>query len=156
MKRLRIAVVGCGHICDQYGRHIQQYLDQLEIAGATDLDPTRAERFCKEYGGKPYPDFDSVINDPTVDVVLNLAVARVHFDLNARALRAGKHVYSEKPMALTHAQAVELAEIARQNGRLLGSAPITFLGEGVQTAAKFLEADKLGNYGLIPCGFGVV
>ncbi|HWL51512.1 MAG TPA: Gfo/Idh/MocA family oxidoreductase [Chthoniobacteraceae bacterium] len=149
MKPLRIAVVGCGHIRTQYGQQIRNYPDLLEIVGATDLELARAEEFCREYGGKVYPDFEAVLGDPEVDVVLNLTVHHAHFDLNSRALKAGKHVFTEKPMALTYAEAVELGRIARESGRLLSAAPITYLGEGIQTTAKFLEADRLGTLRLV-------
>jgi len=147
--KLKIAFVGCGHICQQYALNIKKYPECLEIFGATDLAPGRAEAFCQEHGGKAYASFEQLLADPEVDVVLNLTVHHAHFDLNAKALRAGKHVYSEKPMALTYAQARELEAIAVQEGRLIGAAPITYLGEGIQTAAKFLEADKLGPLRLV-------
>lgn len=149
MRPLNIAIVGCGHICHQYAQHIENYPEYLGIAGATDLDVSRAETFCGQYGGKVYADFDAILSDPEVDVMLNLTVHHAHFDLNAKALRAGKHVFSEKPMALNYAQAIELCEIAKQNGRLLGTAPITYMGEGIQTTAKFLEADRLGSLRLV-------
>jgi len=144
MKPLRIAVVGCGHICRSYGQHIKNYPGLLEIAGATDLELARAEEFASTFGGKAYPNFEAVLADDAVDLVLNLTIHHAHFELNKRALEAGKHVYSEKPMALTHDQALELIEVAAKNNRRLASAPSTFLGEGVQTAGKFLAAQKLG------------
>jgi predicted dehydrogenase len=144
MKPLRIAVVGCGHICDQYALHIQNYPDLLEIAGASDVEFTRAERFVEKYGGKAYADFDEVLADDSVDLMLNLTIHHAHFDLNKRALEAGKHVYSEKPVALTHEQAQGLIEVAVKNNRRLAAAPSTFLGEGIQTSFKFLAEEKLG------------
>jgi len=149
MKPLRLAIIGCGHICQQYGTHIQKHSEHLQIAGATDLDFSRAEAFCAKYGGKAYDSFEAILSDPDVDVVVNLTVHHAHFELNSRALKAGKHVFTEKPMALTYAQAVELAKIAQENNRRLGAAPVTFLGEGIQTTAKFLEADKLGPLRLV-------
>lgn len=149
MKPLRIALVGCGHISAAYGEHIKNHPGRLELAGASDLAPERAEAFCRQYGGRAYRDFDALLGEPEVDVVLNLTVHHAHFELNRRALRAGKHVYTEKPMALTHAQAGELVGEARRAGRLLGAAPITFLGEGIQTAAKFLETGRLGALRLV-------
>lgn len=136
---LRIAVVGCGHIRKQYGQHIGNYPECLKIVGATDLDLQRAEEFCKEFGGKVYPDFEAVLNDPEVDVILNLTIHHAHFELNSRALKAGKHVFTEKPMALTYQEAQELIRIAKESNRLLGSAPVTYFGEGIQTTAKFLQ-----------------
>lgn len=148
-KPLNIAIVGCGHICTQYGRHIQNYPDLLKIAGATDLDRERAESFCREFGGHDYPAFDDVLADPEVDAILNLTIHHAHFELNSRALRAGKHVFSEKPMALSHAEAKELCALARETGCFLGAAPITYMGEGIQTTAKFLETDRLGSLRLV-------
>lgn len=149
MKPLRIALVGCGHICHQYAEHIKNQPGLLEITGATDLDPSRTAEFCQKHGGRVFPDFDAILNDPGVDVVLNLTIHHAHFELNARALEAGKHVYSEKPMALTFTQAQELCAIARRTGRLLGAAPITYLGEGIQTTARFLETNRLGPVRLV-------
>ena len=149
-KPLAIAVVGCGHICHQYAAHIKQYPELLRIAGATDLDHSRAVAFCEANGGTPYADFDAALADDEVDVILNLTVHHAHFDLNARALRAGKHVFSEKPMALSYEKALELIQIARENNRRLAAAPITFMGEGVQTAARFLrEGNPLGTLRLV-------
>ena len=149
--KMRIAVIGCGGISDQYGNHIFRYPELLEIAGATDLDFSRAEEFTKKYGGKVFKDFDAVLADPDVDTILNLTVHRIHFDLNKRALKAGKHVYSEKPMALTYAEANELCELSRETGCRMAAAPSTYLGEGVQTTAKFLEQkqDLLGAMRLV-------
>lgn len=147
--KLRIAVIGCGHICHQYALHCSQYPELLEIVGATDIDFTRAEAFCEKYGGKAYENFEAVLADPNVDTIVNLTVHHAHFDLNKRALEAGKHVYTEKPMALNYDQARELIAVADKAGKRLGAAPITFLGEGIQTAAQFLKQDKLGALRLV-------
>ncbi|HWL54938.1 MAG TPA: Gfo/Idh/MocA family oxidoreductase [Chthoniobacteraceae bacterium] len=147
--KLRIAIVGCGHIRTQYGQHIQNYPDLLEIVGATDLDLQRAHDFCNEFGGKVYRDFEEVLADPGVDVIVNLTVHHVHFELNRRALLAGKHVLSEKPMALNHADAQELCRLACQVDRRLVSAPTTFLSEAMQTTARLLKEDLLGPLRLV-------
>lgn len=144
LKPLRVAVIGCGHISKQYGDHLKRYPSHLELAGATDLDFPRAEAFCTEYGGKAYRNVEEMIQDPNVDLVINLTVHHAHFDLNIQAMRAGKHVFSEKPMALTFAQAQELVRVSEETGTRLGAAPTTFLGEGVQTAARFLESGRAG------------
>ncbi len=147
--KLKIAIVGCGHICGQYGSQIKNYPDTLEIIGAMDLDPSRAEAFTKEYGGNVYKDFDAVLADPEVDIICNLTIHHVHFELNSKALKAGKHVYSEKPMALTYAQAVELCEIAKKYDRRIGAAPSTYMGEAIQTMSKMLETDLIGPLRLV-------
>lgn len=149
MKKLRIAVIGCGQISKAYGEHILRYPDILEIAGATDLKQDSATSFCSTFGGRVYNDFEEILADDSVDTVLNLTVHHAHYDLNKRALEAGKHVFSEKPMALSYKDACELIAVAERHGRYLGAAPITFMGEGIQTAAKFLEKDLLGPLRLV-------
>lgn len=149
MKPLRLAIVGCGHISQQYADHIKFHPDLLEIVGATDLDVARAEAFCKQNGGIAYASFEAMLADPTVDIMVNLTVHHAHYELNTRALKAGKHVYSEKPMALCYEQARELCELARKCQRRLGSAPSTFLGEGIQTTARFLEEGGMGQIRLV-------
>lgn len=136
---MKLAIIGCGHISKQYGENINLHPEALQIAGATDLDPDRAKEFCDTYGGRPYKDLDAILADPEVDTVVNLTISRVHFDINCKALRAGKHVYTEKSMALTHQQALETIEAAKASNRRLASAPSTFLGECIQTASKALE-----------------
>src|SRR5690606_23237521 len=130
-------------------QHISKYPDVLELAGATDLDLSRATAFCEQFGGKVYPSFEDVLADPAVDVVLNLTVHRIHFELNCRALRAGKHVFSEKPMAMSYAEARELCDLARQMNRRMAAAPITYLGEGMQTTARLLDRAPVGQIRLV-------
>lgn len=149
MKPLNVAVVGCGHICGQYGRDIQKYPDHLKIVGAYDMEKSRSEEFVKTFGGKSYDTYEEVLADPEVDLMVNLTIHHVHFDLNKRALEAGKHVYSEKPMALKTSEAAELAELARAKNLRIGAAPSTFLGAGVQTASQFLSTGKLGDLRLV-------
>lgn len=136
---MKLAIIGCGHISKQYGEHIGLYPEILEIAGATDLDPDRAKAFCETYGGRPYKDLDAILADPEVDTLVNLTISRAHFDINCKALRAGKHVYTEKSMALTYQEALETIDVGKRQNRRVASAPSTFLGECIQTASKVLE-----------------
>ncbi len=149
MKPLRIAVAGCGMISAQYGKHIRRHQDILEISGAMDLDPARASEFTAQFGGKVYPDLDAIFADSSVDLLLNLTIHHAHFDINRRALRAGKHVFSEKPVALTYREAAELSATARETGCRLAVAPGTFLGEGIQTTSAFLASGRLGELRLV-------
>ena len=80
-----------------------------------------------------------------MDIVVNLTVHHAHYDVTRRALEAGRHVYSEKPLALTPDEARELVELARDRGLRLGCSPSTFLGEAQQTAAAVIERGELGT-----------
>jgi predicted dehydrogenase len=141
---LRVGMVGCGVIAQGYLATLKPY-PQVRLVGATDLDGSRAEATAAEFGGRAYPSLDAMLADENVDAVLNLTVQTAHFDVTARSLRAGKHVYSEKPLALTHAEALELLALAREHGVRLSCAPMTFLGQAQQTAWKVIRDGRLGR-----------
>ena len=141
---MRIALVGAGNIADRYAERIAAE-PALELAGATDLDAARAERLVAAHGGRAYPDLDAVLADEHVDTVVNLTVPQVHAEVTAAALRAGKHVHSEKPLALRHEDALALIELAREHGVRLAAAPATLLGEAQQTLWKLVREDAVGR-----------
>jgi predicted dehydrogenase len=141
---MRIALVGAGNIADRYAAAIAG-ADELGLAGATDLDGARADALVAEFGGRAYPDLDAVLADDEVDTVVNLTVPSAHADVTAAALEAGKHVHSEKPLALRHTDAVKLVELARERGLRLSSAPATLLGEAQQTLWKHVREGAVGR-----------
>jgi len=128
----RIALVGCGNIAARYAASITA-ADGLELAGATDLDPRRAEALVAKHGGIAYPTLEAVLADGAVETVVNLTVPETHARVTAAALQAGKHVHSEKPLALSYREARELVELAGRRDVRLSSAPATLLGEAQQT-----------------------
>ena len=103
-KDLRIGIVGCGNIAAGYGRTLVPY-DFIDIAGATDLLPERAEAFAAEFGGKTYATLDEMLHDDSIDLVVNLTIHHAHNEVITRCLKAGKHVHSEKPLAMTTGEA---------------------------------------------------
>jgi predicted dehydrogenase len=141
---MRIALVGAGNIADRYAARIVAE-PELELAGATDLDPARAEALVGERGGRVYADLDAVLADGSVDTVVNLTVPQAHHDVAAAALAAGKHVHNEKPLALRHEDALRLIELARDRGVRLSSAPTTLMGEAQQTLWKLVRDGAVGR-----------
>jgi predicted dehydrogenase len=142
---VRIALVGCGNIADRYAEAITA-APRLTLAAATDLDPARAERLVSVHGGgRAYATLDELLADDSIDTVVNLTVANAHVAVSRAALEAGKHVHSEKPLALTYAEALELVELADRQGVRLSAAPTTLLGEAQQTAWKLVRDGALGR-----------
>ena len=141
---MRIALVGAGNIADRYASAIDA-APELDLAGATDLELARAEAIVAEHGGQAYPDLAAVLADDGVDAVVNLTVPQAHAEVTAAALEAGKHVHSEKPLALRHEDAVRLAELAVARGVRLSSAPTTLLGEAQQTLWKLVREGAAGR-----------
>jgi predicted dehydrogenase len=140
---VRVALVGCGNIAGRYAKSILA-ADGLELAGATDVAPGRAAELVADHGGREYASLDALLADADVDCVVNLTGALAHAEVTAQALSAGKHVHTEKPVALRHDEARELAALARRNGVRLSCAPATWLGEALQTMWKLLREDTIG------------
>jgi len=141
---VRVALVGCGNIATPYAKTIAAE-PRLTLAGMTDVDPQRAEALAAEYGAVAYPSLDTLLADDSIDTVVNLTAPTAHAAVTAAALRAGKHVHTEKPVALRYEEAVELAELARSSGVRLSCAPSTLLGEAQQTAWKLVREGALGT-----------
>ena len=144
MKRLGIGIVGTGNIAGGYARTARHH-PEIRLVAATDLDSERAHAFGAEHGCPIHLTLDGLLEDRAVDIVVNLTIHHAHFEVTKRALEAGKHVYTEKPLALRAAEARELLAVARERGLRLGSSPATFLGEAQQTAAAQVRSGGLGT-----------
>lgn len=149
-KPLRVAIAGCGNIAGPYARTMIPY-PQLEYVGATDILPGRAEEFVGIHGGRAYASLDEMLADPSIDLVVNLTIHHAHPAVITQCLNAGKHVHSEKPLALTYAEAKQLVELADSRGLRLSCSPITFMGEAQQTAWKTIRDGKLGKVRVVYC-----
>jgi predicted dehydrogenase len=146
MKTVKIGFVGCGAISGIYFKNITGLFSELEIAGVCDLIPERAQKAAEEYGiSRIYSDMHELFADPQVDIVLNLTRPYEHFEVTKAALLAGKHVYSEKPLGASLEEGVELMRLAREKGLMIGGAPDTFLGAGIQTCRKLIDDGFIGE-----------
>jgi predicted dehydrogenase len=115
----------------------------------TDTDPERATTFAREWGGEVLPTLDDLLADRKVDCVVNLTPFEFHADVTARALQAGKHVHTEKPVGLDVADARRLVELADRTGLRLSCAPITFMGQAQQAAYRTIQEGQAGEIRLV-------
>jgi len=146
--RLGIGIVGCGHIAAAYSAALARH-PQMALLGFADIVPARAQDYARRYGGRAYPGLEALLADPAVQVIVNLTPSQAHAEVNRRCLEAGKHVFSEKPLALSAAVASELATLAARQGVHLVAAPITYMGEAQQTAGRYLREGRLGTVRLV-------
>ncbi len=141
---MRTAFVGCGYVADfyatTYGNH-----PEIELAGATDRDAERLRRFCQAYSLRAYSSFEEVLKDPSIELVVNLTNPSSHYKVSSACLEAGKHVYSEKPLATSAEEARLLVALAERKGLLIAAAPCGVLGESAQTVWKALREGKVGQ-----------
>ena len=143
MTPLGIGIVGTGNIAGGYARDALTH-PEIRLVAATDVDLDRAAAFAAEHSMRAHPTLDDLLADDEVEIVVNLTVHHAHYDVTRRALQAGRHAYSEKPLALRSSEAYELVALARERNLRLGCSPSTFLGEAQQTAARLIRGGRLG------------
>ena len=144
-----IAIVGCGFVADYYLKTLSMH-SQLKLVGVMDKISDRAYKFAQFHNvDRVYETLTDVLEDNTVDIVLNLTNPNSHYEVSKACLQAGKHVYSEKPLAMEMAQANELVNIAQTKGLYLSSAPCSLLSETAQTVWKALRENKVGKVRLV-------
>lgn len=144
MDSLKIGVVGCGNISGIYFDNLALY-PETEVIAVADLDLGRAREVASARGIAQALSTDELLGDPEVDLVLNLTVPKAHGEINLRAAEAGKHVYTEKPFALTTREGRMVLEAARRSGVFVGAAPDTFLGAGLQACIRAIETGAIGE-----------
>ena len=156
MSKVKVAMIGVGAISGIYLQNITHVFSEVELVGLCDLIPERAQKGfdyvkdaiangAKVREPKIYKDMFEAFNDPEVEVILNLTRPYEHYDVTKEALLHGKHVYSEKPLGVDMAEADELVALAEEKGLLIGGAPDTFMGAGIQTARQIIDSGILGD-----------
>lgn len=145
---MQLAIVGCGFVADYYMKMLPLH-PQLTLVGAMDQNPDRVAHFSQHYSVPTYRTLEELLEDSSVDLVLNLTNPRSHYAVSKACLQAGKHVYSEKPLALKMVEAEELVRLAEEQKLYLSSAPCSVLSETAQTLWKALREDKIGTVRLV-------
>jgi len=141
---VNIAIVGCGFVFDIYMRTFKAH-PELAIVGVFDLKSDRMDRVCAYYGLERYASLDALLNDGRVDIVVNLTNIGAHFDVSRKALIAGKHVYSEKPVTRNLQETQELFAIAAINGVRMYGAPCNIYSDSVRTLFKAVGDGAIGK-----------
>ncbi len=144
MKPVKTAVIGCGAISDIYLRNMIDRFSTTEVIACSARHREHAERKAAQYGIRAM-DTAEMLADPEVEQAVVLTPAPSHYELVMQALRAGKHVYLEKPLGTALSQAKEMVSLAREKGLLLASAPETFMGSAAQTARKAIDEGRIGE-----------
>ena len=145
MKAYKVGIIGIGDISDKYINNLKKYnIVEVHACASRGLDKARA---VAEKFGIPgaYSSAQEIIDDPEVDIVLNLTPPGVHSSINIAALKAGKHIYTEKPLGTDLAGAKEIISIAAERNLFVGCAPDTFMGGRLQTVRSLLDKGTIGD-----------
>jgi predicted dehydrogenase len=144
-RRARVGVVGCGDVLRAYMTGLQRFPSLVEVVWCSDLIQSRAQAAATAYGVPHAGSIDDLLRDDDVDVIVSLTPPKAHASVIESAAAAGKHVFSEKPLATTVESArMALAKAGRQGVRV-GVAPDTFLGATAQTARAAVDRGEIGE-----------
>ena len=142
-KVFKVGLIGCGHIAETYFR-AEKYFNNIKIIKCADINLKAAKKCSKEYGVK-FLSVNEILKDQEVEIILNLTIPKAHYEISKKALLNGKHVYSEKPLAINLKDGKELLKISRRKKLYLGNAPDTFLGGGIQKSKELVEKNIIGK-----------
>lgn len=143
-KPFRIGLIGTGRISDIYIQNCSKF-DELEIVSCGSLDAEESKKKAKVYGIPTVQSPVEILADPNVDCILNLTIPASHAAVTLQALEAGKHVYSEKPIATDILDCRRILNLARSKNLKVGNAPDTFFGGRWQTVRKLLDQQVIGK-----------
>ena len=141
--KVRVGIIGCGNISQAYFNGAKLF-EVLEVVACADLNPEAAKAKAEENGCVAQT-ADELLANPNVDLVINLTIPAVHAEVSLAALKAGKHVHCEKPLAVHLEDAKRVLDLAGEKGLLVGCAPDTYLGAGLQTARKMVDDGWIGK-----------
>ncbi|WP_174887620.1 Gfo/Idh/MocA family protein [Cohnella herbarum] len=146
MRKVKVGIIGTGQISGIYLKNLTETFDAIvEVKAVADKVVELARKRAEQFGIPNAWTVEELLADPEIEIVLNLTAPVVHAEINLLALRAGKHVYTEKPFALTREDADEVLQVADKKGLLVGCAPDTFFGGGLQTCRKLIDEGWIGT-----------
>lgn len=141
---VRVGVIGCGNVSSRYLTNLVGQ-PHLLLQACADSDPNRAETLAADHGVPDVCSVDEMLNHPQVDLVLNLTPPAAHAGMTLQALKGGKHVYSEKPLATSLEDARRILDAALETGLQVGTAPDTFMGVGARTCRRLISEGVIGT-----------
>ncbi len=143
-KTMHVGVIGAGMISRTYLDTLATKFQIVKVTAIADLNPQAAKNAAQKYN-IPAATNEKILNDPNIDIVLNLTPPAVHESILSDILKAGKHAYTEKCFTLNSKSAARLCQLAKKQGKYLGTAPDTFLSGWAQNARKIIDSGELGT-----------
>lgn len=143
-KKIAVGIIGCGNISEIYLKNLSGVMQHAKVVACADLIFERAQAKANEFGLIALT-YDEILADKDIEIILNLTIPKAHAQVCIDAINAGKSVYVEKPFASTISEGKKILELAKLKGVLVGGAPDTFLGAGIQTCKKLIEAGEIGK-----------
>ena len=145
MEKVKVGIIGCGIISEIYIKNTKETFQNLDVVAVADIDLDRAKARAEQFDIPKAYSPDELLADAEIEMVINLTIPTAHAPICLQALEAGKHVFVEKPLAVTREDGQKILELAKSKGLYVGSAPDTFLGGGLQTCRKLIDDGWIGE-----------
>ena len=142
-KVFKVGLIGCGHIAETYFR-AHKYFNNFKIIKCADINNLASKKCAYKYGIEALS-VKQILQDKEIEIILNLTIPKAHYEVAKKALLSGKHVYSEKPMAINFKDGKELLKLSKKKKLYIGNAPDTFLGGGNQKSKELIEKKLNGQ-----------
>lgn len=142
-KTIGVGIIGCGNISQAYFNGMKAF-EVLRIVSCADINMEVAKAKAEENGCKAET-VQELLANKEIDLVINLTVPAVHAEVSLAVLKAGKHVHCEKPLAVSLKDGKRVIDFAKKKGLLVGCAPDTFMGAGLQTSRKLIDDGWIGR-----------
>jgi predicted dehydrogenase len=152
--KIKVGVIGCGSVSTQYFPHLSKS-PYVELVSCCDIIPERAATRAREYNvPNQYPHIDKMLAGAKFDLMITLTDMQEHGRLNKQALNAGRHVWSEKPMANTYAEGKALLDLAKTKKLRIWGAPAVVNSPQFEFMSKTLQQGKLGKIAAAHAHYG--
>ena len=142
-KVFKVGLIGCGHISETYFR-AEKYFNNIKIVKCADIKHDNALKCAKIFKIKALT-VKEILKDKEIEIILNLTIPKAHYQIAKLALMNGKHVYSEKPLAINFKDGKNLIKLAKKKNLYVGNAPDTFLGGGIQKSKELVDKNTIGK-----------
>jgi predicted dehydrogenase len=144
LKKVNVGIIGCGNISGIYFENLIHKFSNVTVYACADISEKAVEEASEKWG-VPIMSVAEMMTCDEIEIILNLTTPQSHYELCKSALESGKHVYVEKPLSLTFAEGLELVQLAESKELMIGGAPDTFLGAGIQTCRKLIDDGYIGQ-----------
>lgn len=145
MEKIKVGIIGCGHISGIYLKNLSRTFEITEVVACADVIQERGRAKAEEFNIPKACSVEELLADPEIKIVVNLTIPKAHAEVTLAALDAGKSVYVEKPLAILREDGRKIVDKAKEKGLLVGCAPDTFLGGGLQTCRKLIDDGWIGT-----------
>ena len=140
---MKVGIIGCGNISETYF-NCQKIFNNFEIIACADLNNEFAIKSAEQFNVKALS-VDDILSNKEIGLIINLTIPSAHKEIIVKSLSAGKHCFSEKPLAMNMKEGLEIQKLSSEKKLYVGCAPDTFLGAAGQNARKLIEEDKIGK-----------